>query len=103
MIMERFDESLVLLQDLLCWSPTDLAYLKQNQRKSTAKTNITAETRKIMKSWLWADYKLYDFFKKKFDSKVNEFDSAKLATKLHSLQRANDKLRKECVKERISI
>ena len=85
----------------------DISNAPENKGEAHAltvgKTNITAETRKIMKSWLWADYKLYDFFKKKFDSKVKEFDSAKLATKLHSLQRANDKLRKECVKESISF
>ena len=32
LILERFDESLVLLQDLMCWPTEDIVYLKQNER-----------------------------------------------------------------------
>ena len=35
LLAERFDESLVLLADLLCWSLEDLRYLKQNARKAS--------------------------------------------------------------------
>ena len=28
MITERFEESLILLKDLLCWKPSEIAYLK---------------------------------------------------------------------------
>ena len=34
LILERFDESLVVLQDLICWPTEDLVYLKQNERTS---------------------------------------------------------------------
>ena len=35
LILERFDESLVLLQDLMCWPTEDIVYLKQNERIAT--------------------------------------------------------------------
>jgi hypothetical protein len=47
MIAEQMDESLVLLQDILCWPLTDLTYLKQNERKAASKSNMTEETRCI--------------------------------------------------------
>ena len=34
LILEHFDESLILLQNLMCWSTEDLVYLKQNERIS---------------------------------------------------------------------
>ena len=45
MIAEHMDESLILLQDLLCWPLIDLTYLKQNERKTASKSNMTEETR----------------------------------------------------------
>ena len=36
LILERFDESLVLLQDLMCWPTEDIVYLKQNERIAKA-------------------------------------------------------------------
>ena len=38
MILERFDESLVLLQDLMCWPTEDIVYLKQNERTAKEST-----------------------------------------------------------------
>ena len=35
LLAERFDESLVLLAELLCWPLEDLRYLKQNARKAS--------------------------------------------------------------------
>ena len=45
MIAEHMDESLIFLQDILCWPLVDLTYLKQNVRKQNSKSNMTQETR----------------------------------------------------------
>jgi len=45
MIAEHMDESLVMLQDMLCWPLVDFTYLKQNERKQNSKSNMTEETR----------------------------------------------------------
>ena len=47
MIAEHMDESLVFLQDILCWPLVDLTYLKQNERKQNSKSNMTQETRLV--------------------------------------------------------
>lgn len=44
LIMEYFDESLVLLKRELCWDLDDVVYFKLNQRSQEYKQqNITAE------------------------------------------------------------
>ncbi len=48
LIAEYFDESLVFLQDQLCWDIQDLTYLKLNERKAEKKTAMTEETRRIL-------------------------------------------------------
>ena len=56
MIMERFDESLVLLADHFCWPLEEVLYIKQNERLAELKNNATDKTREIMRTWLRGDY-----------------------------------------------
>ena len=67
MMVERFEESLVLLQDLLCWPKEDFAFLKQNER--IRRSDLTAEEREILRKWLWADHMLYEHFMKRLDAR----------------------------------
>jgi hypothetical protein len=85
----------------MCWTTRDLAYLRQNERVAKAKSDITDETRKIMRQWLWADYMLYDHFKAKMDERLRDYDIAQMLARLKRLNRANEWLRKECVKGRV--
>ena len=62
MITEQFEESIVLMSDLLCWPLTEVISWKQRVRKN--KTKISEHTRKVLKDWLWADEMLYNHFKK---------------------------------------
>ncbi len=58
MIMERFDESLVLLADLFCWPLEEVRYIKQNERLAELRNVPTDRTRDIMRTWLRGDYKV---------------------------------------------
>ncbi len=58
MITERFDESLVLLADVLCWPLEDVRYIKQHQRIDQVIEKPTNETKKILATWLKEDYKV---------------------------------------------
>ena len=46
-----------------------------------AKTNMTAETRRIMRRWLWADYMLYDHFRAKLEGALNNYDISTMANR----------------------
>lgn len=97
MIAERFDESLVLLKHLMCWTTDDVVYLSINARKENEKANITDETKSLLYSLNKPDVKLYDFFAKIFDRKVKAFGEEKMQKELLELRDANDKMEKRCV------
>ena len=78
LIAEYFDESLVLLADILCWDLSDVRYLKQNARVSSKVSNITKAARDSLESWLEADRKLYNHFVQKMDGLINRSDLEEL-------------------------
>ena len=98
MIVEKFDASLVALQELLCWPTQDLTYLKLNERITEKKTNITEDTRRLLRKWLWADYLLYDHFRDKFDRRIKDIED--FAGKKSALEKANAAVRERCVIEK---
>ena len=46
--------------------------MKNNFRKSEAKSPIMAETREIIESWNWADKIIYEHFKNKTEALLEE-------------------------------
>ncbi|RMX45762.1 hypothetical protein pdam_00004141 [Pocillopora damicornis] len=97
LIMEYFDESLVLLKRELCWDLDDVVYFKLNQRSPEYKeTNITDQQKMQISEWNNADAALYDFFNKTFWNKISAQDQTfyqevtKLRNKVNSLE-------KECI------
>ena len=74
MVTEQFDESLVLLRELLCWDWGDMTYFKLNSWQDTQRSKLSSEGRANLKTWLWGDYMLYQHFKKLFDKAVRKYD-----------------------------
>ncbi|KAL5004314.1 hypothetical protein ScPMuIL_017770 [Solemya velum] len=71
MLMEHFDESILLMQKYLCWELKDVLYIEQNINKgSRARTPLSNETRYNLEKWNRADFLLYKHFKKIFWQKV---------------------------------
>ena len=62
MIMEYFDESLVLLRRRFCWKIEDILYFKLNERRTKEKQNLPEFPRKQILKWNWGDVLLYDVF-----------------------------------------
>jgi len=99
LISERFDESLILLKDKLCWNLEDVAYIRQNERTQKHKSKMTSKTREILREWLWADYQLYIYFKEKFEKTIGEIDTTYLQSELEQLQYLNNNLKEKCQAE----
>lgn len=71
MIMDYFDESLVLMKRLLCWEIDDIVYVKLNERLDKAKAGRLSESvQENIKRWNKADVLLFNHFNKTFWSKV---------------------------------
>jgi len=99
LIAEDFPASLVLLSEVLCWPLPNMTSLKLNARKKSAKEQLSKEARQVLKDWLWADYMLYDFFKKELELKKEIYGQSQLSIKVNELADLNAKLKEDCVLE----
>ena len=73
---DYYEDSMVLLKNSLCWEYEDIIGLKRNTARQ--KSQMSKEAKRIIKSWLWADYILYDYFLEKFKKKKADFGQEKL-------------------------
>ncbi|XP_064617364.1 galactosylceramide sulfotransferase-like [Liolophura sinensis] len=62
LVLEKLDESLVLLKRKLCWTTNDILYMIKNKNWKKPVVNITDEDYKRLKNWSMADYILYEHF-----------------------------------------
>lgn len=99
LLMEYFDESLILLKNEFCWEIDDILYIKQNQRNEHVQ-QITKETEYRIKEWNRADVMLYEYFNKTFWKKVEKY--GKLFWKdVDEFRRRNKEFTKICSLEKI--
>ncbi|XP_001624149.3 galactosylceramide sulfotransferase isoform X2 [Nematostella vectensis] len=70
LIMEYFDESMVLMKRTFCWDIDDVLYLKLNERRDKDKRNITEKMKQNILSWSQADMMLYRSFNKTFWKRI---------------------------------
>ena len=62
MIVERFDDSLILLKNGLNWNDEDMSSLKLNVHENATKSILSEKAKDSLRKWLHDSYKFYDFF-----------------------------------------
>ena len=72
LITEHFDESLLLLRKLMCWSFSDILYIKQNAR-SNRSLPLSESTKDKIRQWNVADLSLYQHFNKTLWKKIEQY------------------------------
>ncbi|CAC5414587.1 GAL3ST1 [Mytilus coruscus] len=74
MVMEMFDESLVLLKRYLCWDMKDIVYVPLNilSRHRDEKVVIEGKDLDNLKKYNWPDFILYEYFKSNFVRRISE-------------------------------
>ncbi|XP_069070742.1 galactosylceramide sulfotransferase isoform X1 [Pleurodeles waltl] len=97
MLMEYFDESLVLLRDLLCWDLQDIVYFKLNARRDSTISQLTPELYQKAADWNQIDTKLYRYFNATFWHKVDTYGRERMARDVAELQKENEKMRRVCI------
>ncbi|XP_054752735.2 galactosylceramide sulfotransferase-like [Lytechinus pictus] len=70
MITEYYDESLILLRDLLCWTTEDILYTKRMVRNTTSSHQIRPETLTKIRQWNGADTHLYEHYNRTLWQKI---------------------------------
>ena len=97
LILERLEESLVMMADSLCWSLAQVRFIQLNSRHQDFLTSISPESRVILNEWLWADRLLYNFFLQRHMDTLNTFGAKRMDDALKILGILNDDLRADCV------
>lgn len=98
MIAELFDESLILLKHMLCWSMEDILYLVHNRRMMDAeKTPYYNETSEKIREYNQADQMLYDYFLRKLNDAIDKFGRERMAQEVEELKTWNKVWYDHCV------
>jgi len=74
LLTEYFEESMVMLKNLLCWTTEDMIHFNLNQRHQSERRNISSDLAKKIHQWNRADTALYEYFRDVFLRKLNEQD-----------------------------
>ena len=99
LMMEYFDESLVLLKREFCWDLDDVIYIKQNQRKSgngTSNKSLSPRLKHMIRAWNRADVLLYEHFNKTFWEKIKQHGEG-FYKDLADVKRKNVEMFNDCV------
>ncbi|KAI4896543.1 hypothetical protein NFI96_020269, partial [Prochilodus magdalenae] len=97
MLVEHFEESLILLKDALCWDMEDLLFFKLNARKGSTISKLTPELRAKALEWNSIDWKLYRHFNDTFWQKVEAYGLERMAKDVAELQRRNAEMATICI------
>ena len=97
MLVEYFDESLILLKDILCWEMDDLLFFKLNARMDSTVSKMTPELRAKALEWNTADWKLYRHFNATFWRKVDAYGRERMARHVANLRQRNAEMVGVCI------
>ncbi|XP_072456042.1 galactosylceramide sulfotransferase-like isoform X1 [Notamacropus eugenii] len=97
MLQEYFDESLVLLKDLLCWELEDILYFKLNARRASAVHQLKGKLYQWATDWNQLDALLYRHFNASFWRRVEAFGRERMAQEVASLRRENKRMERICI------
>lgn len=97
MLVEYFEESLILLKEALCWEMDDLLFFKLNARKGSTVSKLTPELRARALEWNAIDWKLYQHFNQTFWKKVNAYGRQRMAKDVAELRKRNAEMASICI------
>ena len=96
MIMDYFDESLILLKRLLCWEIDDILHVKVNERLDKEKaSNLSDRVKENIKRWNKADVLLFTYFNATFWEKI-EMEGSGFYEDLSAFRERRLKLQQMC-------
>ena len=74
MMMEYFEESVVLLKRLLCWELDDVTYFRLKHRAHSWRRRVTKPLEEKIRKWSRADVVLYEHFNRTFWNILKHID-----------------------------
>ncbi|XP_070546758.1 galactosylceramide sulfotransferase-like isoform X2 [Ptychodera flava] len=96
LISDYFEESLVLLKNVLCWKFDDILYISKRIRSENRRYMISKSVADRILKWNKADVKLYEHFNYTFWKKVNIY-GADFYKELQEYRTRLQQFQEECV------
>ena len=96
MINEYYDESLILLKQLMCWDFEDIMYIPKGIRSKSHRLKITEDLSDKIRNWNSADVMLYDHFNRSFWEKVRAY-GPNFESDLATFQTLKQNMTNKCV------
>jgi hypothetical protein len=103
MIADRMEESLILLQHLLCWTRNDMITFQHNVRNVDVSRNLPSTLQQKIRSLSKADELLYKYFSDKLTRHTKAFGQSEMEKQIISLQRATKLVYDRCVKKEVPM
>ncbi|XP_018411002.1 PREDICTED: galactosylceramide sulfotransferase [Nanorana parkeri] len=97
MLLEYFDESLLLLRELMCWEMDDILYFKLNARKDLSGSRLSPEKYQLAQEWNALDLLIYQHFNSTFWKNVERYGMERMKKDVMELRRRNEELKQECI------
>lgn len=97
LITEYFEESLILLRDLLCWQTDDIVSFVVNARSKSTVQKVREDVSARLRKWNAGDVMLYDHFNETFWKKVEAYGVEKMRREVDLLRARNEELRDKCI------
>ncbi|XP_070546751.1 galactosylceramide sulfotransferase-like [Ptychodera flava] len=95
LISDYFEESLVLLKNVLCWKLDDILYISKGIRSKNKRYTISKSVAERILKWNKADVKLYEHFNRTFWKKINSY-GADFYKDLREYRTSLRKFQEEC-------
>ena len=103
MIVDRMEESLVLLQRILCWTVDDMIVFRHNVRNVNMSTNTSSGIESKRRLFNVADELLYNYFRAKLARRIAEFGQTEMKKQIISLQQSTDAMYHKCVEKAVPM
>ncbi|KAI1891288.1 hypothetical protein AGOR_G00142240 [Albula goreensis] len=101
LITEYFDESMILLKEVMCWDIDDVVTFTHNSRHEMDHKNISEDVASRIKKWNSLDWRLYNHFNVTFWTKIEEmFSPARLQEELAILRERRIFLEAQCSQDK---
>ena len=98
LLMEYFDESLILLKRRFCWKIHDILYFKLNERRERDKQELSSKAKERIREWNWGDALLYDFFNQTLWKMIKE-EGSDFFTDLAEFRNELNTIKRSCLRE----
>ena len=96
MINDRFDESLVILKEYMCWNLTDMLYHSRLERRSKKNSFSDNLVIKKVQDFNIIDEKLYAHFLSSFEKHIEKFGKDRIASEVKRFQALKTILENTC-------